>query len=262
MNLLQALLLGALQGVIEWLPISSSGQGMLVMFNLMGIDQLKALSLSFFLHLGSLLAVVIYFRNDIKEIYTSIRAKRWKGSYLEFLVISTLATAVVGIPIYLKLRSLLESMGNQVNILIGVGLIVTGLFLRSSDETGSKSVAESNLSDMLLVGFAQGIAVVPGISRSGATIALLLFRRFDQREALKISFLMAIPAILGANFLGLFGGELSGVAPSNLIAGVIFSLAASLVGIRFLLDVSRKLRFDSFCLFFGAIAVLFGLALF
>lgn len=246
MELLQAILLGLLQGLTEWLPISSSGQAILALTNLLKIQGMEALNISFFLHLGSLFAVFIYFRKEIIEIL------RLKSPYLRFIIYSTITTGIVGLPIYFKLENFLY--GNEINKLVGISLIITGIILRFSKERGSRDISNYELKDALFAGIAQGFAIIPGISRSGVTVATLLSRRFLQQEALTISFLMAIPAIIGANVLSLSSHNIT--LTSEIFAGLLASLLSSLVGIKFLLEISKRLRFDLFCIFFGAIAAL------
>ncbi len=252
---LDAFILGMIQGITEWLPVSSSGQGMLVMVNFFGIDALPALGLSFFLHTGSLFAVLLYFRNEIREMVLS---KAGSSPYLRFLFVATAASAVSGGLSYLVLRSMFSSIGDGVNTLIGVSLIFTGIFLKLQKISGVKTVKDGSVFDMLLVGAVQGIAIIPGISRSGITIAMLLFRKFTPEESLKISFLMAVPAIAGANLLVVRGGETGSFQADVLITGVLASLLSSILGIRFLLSVSKKLDFSYFCIFIGAIAAVSG----
>lgn len=247
-----------IQGLMEWLPISSSGQSVLAMVNFLGIPAPESLSIALFLHLGSLLAVVSYFRQDITGILQLGKSHPEDRALLHFLVISTLATAIVGVPVYAVLKGVFASMGGKINALVGLSLIVTGFILYISRETGKRRIGDSRFLDMFLVGIAQGIAVVPGISRSGIIIATLLIMRFQQGEALRISFLMAVPAILGANVLEVAGGGLSFTTPGILLVGVTSSFLFSFLGIRFLLEIARKLRFDYFCIFMGTVALVFG----
>ena len=256
MNILDAFILGMIQGIAEWLPVSSSGQGMLVMVNFFGIDALPALGLSFFLHIGSLFAVLFYFR---KEIWGMASNKGWP--YLRFLFVASAASAVSGGLSYLVLRSMFSSSGEGINILIGISLILTGTFLKSQKISGEKTIRDGRAFDMLLIGAVQGIAIIPGISRSGTTIAVLLFRKFRPEESLKISFLMAVPAITGANLLVLVEGETGSFSPEILLVGVVSSFLFSMLGIKFLLRVSKKLDFSNFCIFIGVIATVFGVYL-
>jgi undecaprenyl-diphosphatase len=259
MDLTQALLLGILQGIAEWLPISSSGQAMLAMVNLLGVEPEAALSIAFFLHLGSLLAVLVYFREDLLAMLRSAvsrGAELRDRRTLSFLIYSTLATGIAGVPLYFLARESFARLGEGVNLLIGTALLLTALMLRLSPASGTRSVESAALRDMLLAGVAQGIAVVPGISRSGITVAALLLLRFRSDEALRLSFLMAIPAIAGANALSMLAGTEGAIAIELLTASIAAAFIASIASIKFLLGVARSLRFEYFCALFGIIALL------
>lgn len=262
MDFIQALLLGLLQGIAEWLPISSSGQAMLAMVNLLGVEPEAALSIAFFLHLGSLMAVLVYFREDLLAMLRSAVSQSddaRERRTLSFLIYSTLATGIVGVPLYFAAKESFARIGEGVNLIIGVALLLTALVLRLSPASGTRSVEGAALRDMLLAGVAQGIAVVPGISRSGITIAALLMLRFRGDEALRLSFLMAVPAIAGANVLSMLTGTEGAIAVELLTASIAAAFIASLTGIRFLLGAARRLRFEYFCAFFGVLAVLAGI---
>lgn len=267
MDIAQALALGALQGLTEWLPISSSAQTFLTMVNLLGLEPGEALNLAFFLHVGSFFAVLLYFRGEIAGILEAFRREDWlsfnfesrSSSLASFIFFSTLTTAIVGLPVYFLLEKALATYSSKANLLVGVALIATGLLLYfSRAKRSSRSAGAGTLSDMLVAGAAQGIAVVPGISRSGMTVAALIFRGFHHGEALRISFLMALPAIAGVSILESFRG-LGAVPLDVLLAGVASSLVFSIIGIKFLLEAARKLRFEYFCWLFGALAVVFSI---
>lgn len=260
--------MGALQGIAEWFPVSSSAQTFLAMVNLLGMEPSEALNLSFFFHLGSFFAVLVYFRSEVSMIAGAFSSPSWyrfdfrerSSSLASFLFFSTLATATVGIPVYLLLQSALASYSSSANMLVGLALIATGFLLYLSQGKGrGKDSRGSSLKDMLFAGAAQGIAVVPGISRSGITVASLIVKGFHHEEALRISFLMALPAIAGASILESFQGMPQGVEARVLLAGIASSFLFSLLGIKFLLEISKKLRFEYFCWFFGFVALAFSL---
>lgn len=260
MNLLEGLLIGALQGITEWLPISSSGQGMLVLIQILGFKPREAFSLAIFLHLGSLLAVIVYFRKELKRILYG--AVNFSEEDLEsrkltlFLIISTIFTTLIGLPLYFLILGYFSSLsGDLVTAAIGVLLIFTGLILKSGG-FGTRKIADLTTFDMALVGLAQGIAILPGISRSGITIATLLLRKFDNSTSLVLSFLIAIPAIIGAIIIGI-GGNL--FLPLPILMGIIASFIISLLAMDYLLKISERLNFSKFCIFIGAIAFLFPL---
>ncbi len=246
MNLFEGVLLGVLQGITEWLPISSSGQSILFLINLFNITPGEAFSISAMLHLGSLFAVVIYFRDRLVGIVKDDKL------LLRFLILASFATALVGIPAYLILRDLFSSFsGEAVTMFIGALLIVTGFVLKQGRDA---SRAGYNSSDALYAGGAQGISVLPGVSRSGVTIAALLFRGVEQETALFLSFLLAIPAIIGLVVLEGLRNSAVIFSPS-VLAGVVSSFFVSLASMHYLLALARKIDFSGFVIFIGSLAL-------
>ncbi|NMA30278.1 MAG: undecaprenyl-diphosphate phosphatase, partial [Candidatus Methanofastidiosa archaeon] len=176
MNLIELIIVGAIQGFLEFLPVSSSGNVTLILMNFLKLNPSESFSLSIFLHLGTLLAVLVYFREDIIDILRNITTDKTS----HFLIVSTILTGVVGVPIYLILKSIFDSITiNLGSIAIGLFLIATGIILKYRSETGFKKVEDSNIWDMIFAGISQGISIIPGISRSGITLATLLGREFD-----------------------------------------------------------------------------------
>ncbi len=174
MEFIFSLILGAIQGVTEWLPISSSAQTFLAMVSILKMKPEYALSMAFFLHGGSLLAVIIYFRRELFGILKAFRSKEWlsfkfstkNSSLASFLFFSTISTAIFGLPVYVFLREALVDYATKANLIVGVFLVVTGLILHiSRNEISGRKAESSSIKDMFIVGAAQGIAVLPGISR-------------------------------------------------------------------------------------------------
>lgn len=255
MDFLQSILVGLVQGVAEWLPISSTGQGMLVLMNLIGLSPGASFSLALYLHLGTLFAVVVRMRSDVKDFVLNLGGFR-EDRLVQFVVVSTFFTGVVGVPVYLLLKEGFSGwQGDLVTVLIGFFLILTGFLLYSSRWiTGRKKVSGLSFTDMVLVGLAQGFTILPGVSRSGTTIAVLLLRDVRQDEALRLSFLMSIPAIIGAFFIELFDGVL--LFEPAVFFGIVVAFVSGYVAIDVLLKFAAKTRFDVFCVVFGLLAVL------
>ena len=233
-----------MQGVTEWLPVSSSAMLLLLLVNFFGMGGGEALELVFLLHLGSAAAVVAYFRQKL-----SMPA-------LRFVLVATLASGLSGAPLYLVLvKELGAAPGGAINVLVGVALLATAAVLRFQGGGGRKSAEVASLKDMALAGFAQGIAVMPGISRSGITIATLLMLGYRPAEALRLSFLMAVPAILGLNLVNAGAGM-----SASAVAGAAVSLGVSLLSIHLMLDVARRGRFEYLCLLLGVLAIAAGVS--
>jgi len=244
---IESVVLAILQGVFEWLPVSSEGVSVLILLNFFGKNISTAISYAFFLHLGTALAILIRFRGEFVGML--------KGSkMLRVVIISTLSTAVVAIPVLYFVESELSD-GKYMNIVVGTLLIFTGILLRLP-ESGYKSVDKVGIVDIILLGFAQGLAALPGISRSGTTISFLLLRKVKEEDALKISFIISVPAVLGAVILKGVPTEI------DLVKGLVMIGVSCLFGyltVDTLLKFARKVNFSKFCITFGIIAIVITL---
>jgi len=196
MNLLESTFLGVLQGILEWLPVSSEGQTMLVMLNFMQIDPADAITVAIFLHIGTMFAVLIKFR---REFVTMLNLD---SKLLKVIIVATLSTAITAVPLLIFIKDLLAT-GEVANILIGVMLILTGIMLGIQKRMGNsyRTLDEITTRDMVFAGLAQGFSIIPGISRSGTTITVLLMCGIKQELALKLSFLMSVPAAVSYTHL-------------------------------------------------------------
>lgn len=267
-GLLESLFLGLVQGFLEWLPVSSSGNIILISELLgLSINEQGYYSMSLSLHFGTLLAVLYKYRIQLKSylnfktIKLAFKNDKNNKSRLSqkilidsntvrFILVSTIFTGLVGLPLYYTIKRI------ELNLLIpiiGILLIITGIILKYTKKIGEKEIT-SNW-DMLLVGAAQGVAVLPGISRSGMTISALLFREVKSNRALELSFLISIPAITGAITLQIIEGTTPILNPNFLIS-TIASFITSLIMMNTLLKIADKIKFWKFCIFFGTIALL------
>jgi undecaprenyl-diphosphatase len=258
MDFISSILAGIIQGITEWLPISSSGHNMIALMGLSGLEPERAFSLGLYLHLGTLLAVLVKMRMDVRKIV--MRLPRFREDRLvQFLLVSTILSALVGFPVYLFLKETIRA--GQLDFgfataLIGFFLILTGTMLYLSQGImGNKVVSELNFLDMAIAGIAQGFTPLPGISRSGTTIAVLLLRNIRQEDALRLSFLMSIPAITGAVLVEFLQGSLQSFDPMVILLGIVTAFIFGYLTIDLLLRFARRARFDIFCLAFGFVAI-------
>ncbi|MEA1924382.1 MAG: undecaprenyl-diphosphate phosphatase [Candidatus Altiarchaeota archaeon] len=263
MDLMEYILLGILQGVTEWLPVSSSGQSMLALISVLQASPQTALRFAIYLHIGTLLAVLVKFRKDFKHILTSMPRMR-EDKITSYLLVSTIVTGLVGMPVYLLMKQslgFLADHGELVTASIGVFLVLTGFFLYLSNKKfGLRGIENITLMDMVVGGIAQGFTIIPGVSRSGMTTATLLFLGLKQDTALKLSFLMSVPAVLGAVALDLLQGGFLVCNFTGLVAAVLTSFIVGYATMDLLIRFSRRIRFDVFCVFFGLIAVVVSMA--
>ncbi len=254
MDLLNTIILGIVQGITEFLPISSSGH--LVLFqHFMNIEE--GLTLNVFLHFGTLLAVVVVFWDDIIGMITLKKEYR-KLTY--FVIIGSVPAGVIGI----LFEDLFERLFSTVTV-VGFALIITGFFLWLSDriESSNKEAEDMTIKDSLVVGFAQAFAIIPGISRSGSTIVAGLFKGLNRKLAAKFSFLLSIPVIGGATLLkvkDLFSVGLGNVSIMQLVLGTNSAAIAGYFSIKLLLKLINKEKlsvFAYYCWILGLAIILF-----
>lgn len=284
MSFLHSVFLGIIQGITEFLPVSSSGH-LAILRNLLGIETTGGILFDVLLHLGTAVAILLALRKDVrlillefagivgdilKNLYIFLQNKRTKKGQaynrlicnntrklMALIVVSTIPTAILGF----FSRRLVELAGNTL-LFPGIGLLLTGILLIVVDKipNGEKIPREISFADAMWLGICQGIAVFPGLSRSGITICVGLLCGMNKRLAVKYSFLMAVPAIFGAMLLELpevFGGEVAGMSLFIYLCG---GVAAALTGyfcIRGMLKLvhKKKLRYFSYyCFAAGVIA--------
>jgi undecaprenyl-diphosphatase len=258
---LEAIVLGLIQGILEWLPVSSQGNLVLIMVALLGVDKAQALNLSVYLHIGTVLAALVYFRKIIVHLLKALPNYNLKYSssdenrLISFLVFTTVLTGLVGFPIYVLVESA-EYHGELFIALVGAGLIVTGLVQKYAPRLGNRKAENLSFTDTLIVGVVQGFSAYPGVSRSGLTVSSLLFRGFTTESALNLSFLMSIPAVLAAQIgLGLISG-FRAVNSADIFLGCCASFMSGLLSIHVMLKIARKIRFWLFCIALGVLALL------
>lgn len=252
-----AVLLGVLQGLLEWLPVSSEGILFLVL-SWLGRETGEAVRLAIWLHLGTLGAAVVYLRDELARALAGLTRAGPDRRLLGFLVVATFLTGLVGGPIFvfgLAEAGLPAALGT---LLVGVLLLVTAAILHLA-EPGTRVWEAVDVDDGALAGLAQGLAVLPGLSRSGLTLAALLGRGFDAGSALRLSFLMSIPAVAGAQVgLGLLDPVPVGPMPI-LAAGVAF--VVGLAAMDGLIRLARRVRFDVVVGLLAAVALVAGAAI-
>jgi len=250
MSLFHALFLGILQGLTEFLPVSSSGHLAIAQHYLPDFQQPGVL-FDVMLHVGTMFAVILYFRREILLLalspFRSGAEARLYRRLLALLILGSVPTAVIG----LTFKDFFVSMFDRIPAVAAM-LVVTGLLLFLSERLRRDGRREEQLtwSDALLVGIAQGCAVMPGISRSGATISTLLIKGVEGETAARFSFLLALPAVFGAALLSL--RDVSLVAATEIPAYCLGTAAAFGIGffsIHFLLGVIRRRRLTGFAVY-------------
>jgi len=258
LTFIQYLILGIVQGITEWLPISSSGMSALIMSNFYGITDVDFILRNlFFLHLGTFLAAFIYFFYDVKALTKSAfkykKAKPHTKKTIWFLVVSTIITGIIGLILLKFLINIdLELTGKTITLIISALLLITGFIQLKPSRKGYKTEKQLKKKDGVLLGFLQGLSVLPGISRSGITVSALLIRKFNDTTALRLAFLMSLPVILIGNiFLNINGFIFSTTAVIGLVASFIFGFFT----IHLLMKLSKRINFAWFVIIFAILMV-------
>ncbi len=286
MELWKAIVMGIIQGLAEFLPVSSSGH-LAIFKHILNIDfETGGIVFDVMLHIGTLVAIFIAFWSDVKELIIegfsiigdffvnvgrfignlfSKRKKPYRNmvdtTYRRFVmlvIVSTIPTGIIGV----AFNDLIEQASSTL-IVPGVCLIITAILLHIADNApnGNKDAEDVSYRAAGLVGIAQGIATLPGISRSGTTITACRVLGFDKNFAVKYSFIMSIPAVLGAAVLELGDFSLAGLGTTTLVNYLVGTVVAAVVGyicIKTMLVIVRKKTFRGFsyyCLIAGAIAI-------
>ncbi len=269
MTFLSSFLLGLVQGIAEFLPISSSGH-LAIAQNLLGMSDAGTVPEFFdvLLHLGTLVAVFVAYWADIKDMV--LEFFRGAGDLIHhstpnpvpparrlilLIILGTLPLFVV-----LPVKDAVQSLSNSM-VFIGAALIVTGVLLFVSDRVkkGRKNERTATWLDVLIVGIGQAIATMPGISRSGMTITTGCFVGFERKFAVRFSFLLSIPAVLGANILSLADAAKAGINWAEVPVYLVGVVTAAVVGylcIRLLRFIAERGKFGAFAYYCWAVGVL------
>ena len=275
MTYFEAVILGLVQGLAEFLPISSSGH-LALLQQFFGIDETKVLLFAVMLHVGTLISVFIVYWKDIWELIVELCLTikdlcTGKGLRLDerpvrklgvLIIIATIPTGIIGVLGGDFFDSLYTSI-----IPIGVGLIITGFLLVMAERMGSSSrgLEKMNFRNAFFIGLVQGIAICPGISRSGSTLFGSLICNLDRKFAVKFVFLISIPSILGSAVLELPDAIEAGVTAAEagpVIVGMLVAAVSGLVAIKTMIKIvsDKKLSYFSYYVWVvGAFVVLLGI---
>lgn len=254
MNIIEAIILGIIQGLTEFLPVSSTGHLTVAgkLLNLISVDKPEEWTAFIaVIQLGTLLAVLIYFRNDLVGIVKDfigeniLHRKNFSEQSLNskmgwYLVIATLPVVIIG----LSFKDVIEGVLTKNLYVISISLILLALILAYAEKVSKFNRSSDNIKwyDSLIIGIAQSLALIPGSSRSGTTITAALFLGFNRETAARFSFLMSIPAVLASGLLQFYQSlefiDYNGAI--NLIAATAASAIVGYLSIEFLLRYLRK----------------------
>ena len=270
--MIEYIIIAILQGLFEWLPISSSGQVMIIAVNFFGIPPEEAYSLSIWLHLGTMFAVLLKFKKDYIRIVKSFLPMKFNIEETDikkrnWLIVGTIGTAITALPLYFIFKFIIVGEftaihGDLLTLIIAGMLIITGIILllikKKFGVKTIESVEKQNvIKDSFIIGLTQGVAVLPGISRSAITVSTTLIENYEQDNALRLSFLMSVPVVIASIAVDIIFGEGSVfriLDPITIIIITFFSFIVGYASIEILLKIAKRIQFGYFCLLYGIIA--------
>ena len=261
---LVAIVVGAIQGFVEWLPVSSEGAVALAL-TLLDTDPAVATQFALLLHAGTALAATVYYRDVLVDVFRTVPAWRphsaFEGSQaaVSFFAIATLVSGVVGGAGYLAISGFASAAAGGVFVAaIGALLLVTGLFMHVAERRASESRDQPDPLDAILVGVLQGLAVLPGVSRSGTTVSALLLRGHEGEASLRLSFVLSIPAAFGAGLLVVLDDGLPTVDTGSALLALAVSATVGYVTVDALVRLVERVSFPRVCVGFGLLAIVGG----
>lgn len=253
MKIVETIILGIIQGIAEFLPISSSAH-LIIFRDVFGIGSFitGAIDLSFdiALHFGTFLAILVFFFKDfwkmfIKGITKGVKDK--DGKMLWMIAVATVPAAIFGVLFEEKIKDLVRTN----YVLIAICLAIMGIIIKYCDKLSdeTKELKEMTFKDALLIGCAQVCALIPGFSRSGTTISMARVLKINRSDAAKFSFYLSAPVVFGAVAMGILKGEMTSAIsqePVTFIIGIVVSFIAGLLCIKFLLSYIKKHDYNVF----------------
>ena len=258
MSILEAIILGIIQGLTEFLPVSSSGH--LELTNTMlgtDLNPDESLMMTVVLHFATALSTIVIFRKELLQIFKGLFQFKWNedAKFSVKIIISMIPAALVGVLLEEEIEGF---FGGQV-MLVGLMLIITGLLLFLADRA-KKTDKEVRFGDSLIIGISQAIAILPGISRSGATISTSVLLGVDREKAARFSFLMVVPLIFGKMGKSMISDDFttSNVEILPLIIGFIAAFIAGLLACKWMISLVKKAQlkyFSYYCFLVGIIAI-------
>ncbi len=264
MDAFQAFVLGIVQGFTEWLPVSSSGH-LVIMQDLLGLRPDENLVFDLFAHLGTLVAVCVFFRKELGRIVLAVFTRHSQVGPQEaalrllaaLIIVGTIPAAVVGLLFSDYIEEVFDLR------LVGFALLANAVFLFSFERVGADGTRKSaKLGDAIVIGLFQAVAILPGISRSGSTIGGGMLRGLERETAAVFAFLLSVPTLIGAFAVGVVTLENNEATLLTLLVGFVVAFAVGLASIEYLLKAvkSKKLWiFAVYCAVVGALVVVFTL---
>jgi undecaprenyl-diphosphatase len=257
MDIIQAIILGLVQGLTEFLPVSSSGH-LELGHAILGIEGDNNLLFAIVVHGATVLSTIVVFYKDILSLIKGMFRFKWneETKYILKIFLSMIPVGVVG----LLFKDQIEALFTGNLVFVGSMLLITAVLLAFTFFAKSRR-REVSFIDSIIIGTAQVLAIIPGISRSGSTIATALLLGVDREKAARFSFLMVLIPIIGANLADVVGGDMvveSGIGTAPLIAGFLAAFISGLLACKLMINIVKKgklMYFAAYCALVGIIAI-------
>ena len=247
-TLIEALILAVVQGLTEWLPVSSSGH-LVITQTVLGLN--PPLIFDVMLHFGTLIVVLAVFRKDIADIIKALVKRDFEtdeGKLALFIVVGSVPIAIIGFIFHDVIESLFSNL-----LAVGLALIITGSVLFFSEKRiGNRKMG---ILDSLLIGLAQGVAIIPGISRSGVTVATGLLRKIGKATAFRYSFLLSVPAVIGATVMESKDMVLGNMDMAPLLLGTTISMIVGYGSLKLLQKIVMNEKFHLFAYYCWTVGI-------
>ena len=247
-TLIEALFLAVVQGLTEWMPVSSSGH-LVITQTVLGLN--PPLIFDVMLHVGTLIVVLTVFRKDIADIIKAVIKRDFEteeGKLALFIVVGSVPIAIIGFVFYDFFKSLFSNL-----LAVGVAIIITGSVIFFSEKRmGNRKMG---ILDSLLIGLAQAVTIIPGISRSGITVATGLLRKIDKTKAFRYSFLLSVPAVIGATVMESRDLVLGNMDMAPVFLGATISMIVGYVSLKILKKIVMNKKFHLFAYYCWTVGI-------
>lgn len=260
MSIIEAIILGIIQGLTEFLPVSSSGH-LIIGKELLGIGTTQNVAFEVVVHAATVLSTITILWHEIVVLFGGFFKFKWNAEmqYICKIAVSMIPVLIVGV----FFKDYVENLFGEGVLLVGFMLLVTAILLALTQFVKFKEQKSIGFGSAIVVGLAQAVAVLPGLSRSGSTIATGLLMGVKKEEMAKFSFLMVLIPILGEAFLSLVGGDFSlaesGISVGALVAGFISAYVFGLFACKFMIELVKRTKliwFAVYCAVVGLVAIL------
>jgi len=259
---LQALILGIIQGLTEFLPISSSGH-LAIFEKILGFEG-ENLTFAIAVHAATVLSIITVFGNEILKLFQGMFKFKWNDEtqYISKLIISMIPVAIVGV----LFKKHVEAIFSSGIFLVGIMLLITAALLIFSHYVKPREKQQLSFKDVIIIGIAQAIAIFPGLSRSGTTIATGILLGNNKEKVTQFSFLMVIIPVIGQAVLDLMKGEFSsaqsGISTTSLIVGFLAAYVSGTIACKWMLNIVKKgklIYFAYYCIVIALLIISFSI---